>query len=95
MVGGVFCKVRSIGRFFTHAVDGGGDDEDDDALELRSVSSSVSVRAIEVVPLVHRGVPLFDSPWLTGSCSPCPPHDMACIVSRSWLVLATFCCSCM
>ena len=44
----------------------GDDDDDDDALELHFVSGSVSVRAVEVVPLVRRSVPLFDSPWLTG-----------------------------
>ena len=49
----------------THAIDSDGDD-DDDALELRFVSSSVSVGVVEIVPLVHRGVPLFNSPWLTG-----------------------------
>ena len=57
-------KFEVLGGF--HAVDGGGDDDDDDALELCFVSSSVSVGAVEVVPLVHRGVLLFDSPWLTG-----------------------------
>ena len=50
----------------THAVDGDGDDDDDDALELCFVSSSVSVGAVEMVPLVCRSVPLFNSPWLTG-----------------------------
>ena len=88
-------KFEVLGSF-THAVDGDGDDDDDDdALELRFVSGSVSIGVVEVVPLVHRGVPLFDSPWLTGICNPCPPHDMGYIVSRLWLVLATFCCSCM
>ena len=67
-------KFKVLGSF-THAVDGGGDD-DDDALELHFVSGSVSVGAVEMVPLVHRGVPLFDSPWLTGICNPCLPRDM-------------------
>ena len=53
----------------TKAVDSDGDDDDDDdddALELHFVSSSVSVGVVEMVPLAHRSVPLFDSPWLTG-----------------------------
>ena len=52
-------KFKVLGGF-THAGDGDGDDDDDDdVLELRFVSGSVSVGAVEVVPLVHHGVPAF------------------------------------
>ena len=53
-------KFEVLGGF-THADDGDGDDYDD-ALELYFVSGSVSVGAVEVVPLVHHSVLLFDSP---------------------------------
>ena len=71
-----FRDLQSCGRWcllygsrywaVTHAVDGDGDDDDDDALELHFVSGSVSVGAVEMVPLVRHGVLLFASPWLTG-----------------------------
>ena len=67
-----FRDLQSCGRWcllygsrywaVTHAVDGDGDDDDDDddSLELCFVSGSVSVGVVEMVPLVHHSVLLFD-----------------------------------